>query len=105
MKVSCGGNLSDRTPCLQSNHNKWGSMDVLVYILIIAQIITILGLLGFIVWNTREHRQQVEELTNKLVARSLSEYVASRQGKVTIPEKKEKTAVLIDSTLGKEGNW
>lgn len=81
-------------------------MEALSYILIISLVLVMFGLLAFIVWNTLEHRKQVDELTSKLVARSYGEYVAGKNTKVVTPEKKKDEKVIVDSVMGVAGrNW
>ncbi len=64
-------------------------------------------LIGVIVWQNCEHRKQIDELTSKIVAKSLGEYTANKQDSkitVTIPPKKEKK--IIDPVMGEVGkNW
>lgn len=94
--------LKTSAPYLKKFNKIRGLMEVLNYILIVSLVLVMFGLLGFIVWNNIEHRKTMDDLTSKLVARSLGEYVAATQKKVNIPEpKKEKK--YIDSTMGAAG--
>jgi hypothetical protein len=74
-------------------------------VLVISLVLIALGELVFIAWRDNAHRKQIDDLTSKIVAKSLGEYNAGK-GTVTIPEKKEKVQPLVDPVMGAQGrNW
>jgi len=76
-------------------------------VLVICLVIIALGEFVYLAWREKEHIRQVDELTNKLVARSLGEYASAKQVVAHPPAAKaDKPKVVIDPVLGEAGkNW
>lgn len=60
-----------------------------------------LSLIGFVVYQSIENRKQIESLTSKLVAKSLSEYASATKAGVTKETTAKKEVKLSDPVLGK----
>lgn len=76
-------------------------METLMTVLVVCIVVIAIGLMAIIVWREMEHKKQIDELTSKLVARSIGEYASARQAEKTVPPPKpEAPKKLKDPTLG-----
>jgi len=76
-------------------------MEIVVIILVVCLILISFGLLGVMVWQNHDHRRQIDELTSKIVAKSLGDYAFARQTEKSKPEPKpEEKKKLKDPVLG-----
>lgn len=70
-------------------------------------VFIILSLVGFIIWKEHTHRKLIESLTNKIMARSLTEYQAvtrslsSDKGDKKDNKVKDGKKPVFDPVLGK----
>lgn len=54
-------------------------MDGLIVTLVVCLVTVCIGMLGFLAWRENEHRKQIDELTSKIMARSLNDYAIAKQ--------------------------
>lgn len=60
-----------------------------------------LGQMGYIVYQSRENRKQIDSLTSKLVAKSLGEYASATKVEAQKETTTKKEVKLNDPVLGK----
>ena len=76
-------------------------MDIIVYVLIACVVISELALLCFLGYRENEHRKQMDMITSKLIAKTLTEYSNARHVEKLEPMPPvEKPKRYIDETLG-----
>lgn len=74
-------------------------METLVVILVACVVLLALSLLVFIAWREKTYREQIDDLTSKLIAKSLGEYSIVKQSERPVP-KTEKPTKTTDPVLG-----
>ena len=76
-------------------------MEAIVYVLIACVVTSELALLCFLGYREHEHRKQMDEITSKLIAKTLTEYSNARHYEKSESQPRvEKPKKYLDETLG-----
>ena len=78
-------------------------MEAMIYVLGGCVVFQSLALLGFLAWRESQHKKQIDELTSKIVARTLPEYAQAQktlQPEVKVKPQPAGKVKLIDPVMG-----
>lgn len=77
-------------------------MEALVIVLVACVVLLALAMLCVLVWRDKIHIRQIDELTSKIVAKTLGEYTYSKQTEKIPSVQKEPFKGPIDPVLGRK---